>query len=92
MSQAVVSLQKGVNPLPPNAGGIFMCMLPASVCEKTVQRAQTGGHLPGWGFSSLQLTIQVVTKANIKALQFANYRRDPGLVGPINHLFLIFCV
>lgn len=34
-------------------------------------------------FSSLQLTIQVVTKANIKALKFANYRWGLGLVGPI---------
>lgn len=46
----------------------------------------------GVQFSSLQFTTQVVTKANIKALQLANYRRDPGLVGPINHLFLIFGV
>lgn len=46
----------------------------------------------GVQFSSLQFTAQVVTKANIKALQFANYRRDPGLVGPIRHLLLIFCV
>lgn len=42
--------------------------------------------------SSLQFTTQLITKANIKALQFANYKQDPGLVGPIRYLFLIFCV
>lgn len=43
-------------------------------------------------WSSLQFTTQVGTKANIKAPPFANYRQDPGPMGPITHLFLIFCV
>lgn len=82
-----------VNLLLPSAGGIFMCVLPTSLWEDSSRSTNTGSP-PRLGvqFSSLQFTTQVVTKANIKALQFANYRRDPGLVGPINHLFLIFCV
>lgn len=75
-----------------NAGSMFVCALPTNVCEKIIQGAQTEGHFPGWGcsFSPGNPLHKLLPKPSIKALQFANYRQDPGLVGPIRHLFLIF--